>query len=196
MSYDTRAVLAPQYFPGHSYTGLAGGNLVAMQQQLQHNPFNYSSYSAGNALLPFNNYIQQQPLPHLIQHNSDKSRASLVIRNIHQGFVEESHNQSPSIKSEPLWTSNDSSITSVPKTSKTITMTHPTSGASKVTFSTNIDVLMKVIQTKKDAEQSSSLVNESKPMVSTSPIIPHRYLPSHCNGIYEDKGKFILTHGI
>jgi len=205
MPYDTRAAssatsnraaLVPQYFPSHSYTGLTSSNLVVTQQQLQHNPFNSSSYSAGNALLPFNNYIQPRPLPRLMQHNNDESRVSLVTRNTRQGFVEEPQSQSPPIKSEPSWTSpNDSSITSVPKTSKTISMTLPTNGASEVTFSTNIDVLMKVIQAKElKKPQSSSSINRSKPVVGTSLTIPHRRLPSYSTGMFEDEGKFKLTH--
>lgn len=171
-----RAIMAPQYVPNTQYTSAPSSNLVPPHQNTQQNPFSYNPYAGGsiNVLVPVpafaNNYIPQRPPPRLTQPDSDGNRGPYA-RNDRHGFVEELHSQSPPIKPEPHWNppvTNSPSYTS--NNTKTISPITPTSGSNEITFKTEVDTLMKTIQTKSQSSQpqKSSPVEQSRPVDGAS----------------------------
>lgn len=204
----TRTVMAPQYSHNQAYTGATSNTLVASHQQIQHNPFSFSAYSVGppNGLIPAfaSNYIQQRPLPRLMQPDTDGSRGISYARNDRQGFVEEHQSRSPPIKSEPQWNgsvkaepqwnvSTSSPTFTSPKT-KTIASPLPNANTD-IDFGTEVDTLMKAIQAKSQTvpPQTSSPVAPSRPVVGV-PFTPPYVQTASQGGIQTGEGsKFKLT---
>lgn len=209
-SYDNRAttsaavsrtLLAPHYIPAQAFSGPTSSNLVSphLPMQQQHNPFTFSAYTGAtsNGLIPAfaNNYIQQRPLPRLMQTENDSGRAVSYARNTRQGYVEEHHSQSPPIKSEPLWNVPTNSPSFASTSSKVITPTAPVNGTAEVIFGTEVDTLMKAIQAKSKAtpSQTSTPPEPSRPVVGVSrtPL----YVQATSEGAAGEPSKPKLTHG-
>jgi hypothetical protein len=190
-SYDSRTtssvalsgtVMAPQYGQSPPYTGASSNRLVASQQQLQQNPFSYSPYSvaAPNGLIPAfansqpMNYIQQRPIPRLMQPVLDGSRGVSYTRTDGQGFVEEHQNRSPSIKQEPNWKAPTRSQTFTSPKTKTVTSPLP-NGTADVNFGTEVDTLMKAIQ----AKSQTVPPQKSSPGPPSRPVVGSRFTPPY-----------------
>jgi hypothetical protein len=205
-SYDSRATssaalnrtaMAPQYSHSQPYSGTTSNTLVASHQQIQHNPFSFSTYSVAtpNGLIPAfaNNYIPQRPLPRLMQPGTDGSRGVSYTRNERQGFVEEHQSRSPSIKTESQWNAPTRSPTFSSTKTKTIASPLP-NGTTDINFGTEVDTLMKAIQAKSQSvpPQTSSPVAQSKPVVGV-PFTPHVQTASLGGMQTGEESKFKLT---
>ncbi|KAL2067881.1 hypothetical protein VTL71DRAFT_15979 [Oculimacula yallundae] len=164
-SYDSRAVssaalprtiMAPQYGPAQTYSGAPPQNMVVTHQQQQHNPFSFGGYSSPptNILVPTFancNFIQQRPLPRLMQGEDDGSRQQVSYpRASRPGFIEEHHSQSPSVKSESMWPSPTSATSYHATDGKTSTAS---TSSQEINFGTEVDTLMKAIQAKSQTTQ-------------------------------------------
>lgn len=181
-----RAIMAPHYVPMNSYTGNVSGGIGSpshahhhhqqqQQQQpppppLQQNPFGFGSYTTGvsNGLVPAfaNNFIQQRPLPPLMQPESDVDRPVYQVDQ-RRGYVEEHQRESPAVKAEPQWNpSNTSSSIYLPANSKVVS-TIPVSPGAEVHFGTEVDTLMKAIQAKSQTEPQSN----SSPLIQSRPVV-------------------------
>jgi hypothetical protein len=214
-SYDPRAttsaalsrtLIAPHYVPAQAFSGPASTALVASHHQLQnqHNPFSFGTYNGAtsNGLIPAfaNNYIQQRPLPRLLQTDSDPARGMSFSRTTRQGYVEEHHSQSPPIKSEPLWNVPTNSPSFASANSKIITSTVATNGSNEVTFGTEVDTLMKAIQAKSKATptetQTTTTAEQARPVVGVSQTPPYRQAATQSGGYaVTESSKFKLTQG-
>ncbi|KAH6667752.1 putative asparagine-rich zinc finger protein AZF1 [Halenospora varia] len=144
----------------------------------QNNLFSFAPYTGAgqNGIIPaFANYIQQRPLPRSTQSDTDGSRGMSYARNTRQGYVEELHSASPTIKAEPQWNSLGSSPSFVSANTKTVTKITPTNGCNEVDFGTEVDTLMKAIQAKSKSTkpQTTSSVDQSKPVVGVSGTSPY-----------------------
>ena len=198
----SRAIMAPQYGPTHSYSGPPQTNMIATHQHVQQqNPFSYGAYSGANStnLIPAfaANYIQQRPLPRMVQADHDPRTISYA-RNTRPGFVEEHHSQSPQIKPEPQWSvpaaRASSSPTFAPANTKTITSTKPAN--SEVNFGTEVDVLMKAIQAKSQTSAPQTpVIEQSRPVVRASHTPPYTHASSRSSGYGPgDTSSSKLTH--
>ncbi|KAK0100975.1 hypothetical protein ONS96_006207 [Cadophora gregata f. sp. sojae] len=182
-SYDSRAassaalsrtIMAPQYSPAQTYSGATSHNMVAThpQQQQQHNPFSFTGYSGPNTnmIVPaFTNcnFIQQRPLPRLLQVDDDGSRQVSYPRTSRTGFIEEHHSQSPPVKAESMWPAPASN----PVFNSAETKTSPISTrAQEVNFGTEVDTLMKAIQAKAQTTppQATSSAEQIRPVEESS----------------------------
>ncbi|CAL3965905.1 unnamed protein product [Diplocarpon coronariae] len=168
ISYDSRAVpsasiprslMTPPYPPtptlAPTFSGGSNYHMVAAQQQLQqlqsHHPFAYHGYAGVNsnlvpALVQQNiNFIQQRPLPRLVETDHGESGMFAYERAGRPGYVVDEPHSSPSqpIKSESMWLAP----TAVPglKSSKASPRPSPPQEGA---FATEVDVLMKAIQAK------------------------------------------------
>jgi hypothetical protein len=188
------------------------------QQVQHHNPFSYGSYSgpSPNGMIPAfaNNCIQQRPLPRLMAPDDDSGPNMSFSRTARHGFVEEHHSLSPPIKTEPLWGVPNNSSNFVPNTipkteplwnapnssptfvsaniiSKSTSTSVPSSAASEVDFGTDVDTLMKAIQAKSKTNQpqTSSPVDQSRPVVGASHTPPYRQGAARVGGYEENKSK-------
>jgi hypothetical protein len=195
--------MAPQYIPNTQYTSAPSSNLAAPHQNVQHNPFGYNPYAGGNinVLVPVpafaNNYIQQRPLPRLEQPDADENRGRSYARNDRHGYVEELHSQSPPIKSEPHWNPPTSSPSYNSNNTKNISPITPTNGSNEITFKTEVDTLMKAIQTKSQSSQpqKSSSMEQSRPVVGASSTPPYNQGNSQAVvHAHVPEGKFKLTY--
>jgi hypothetical protein len=187
----TRAIMAPQYSSTQQYSGPPQNPIIASHQQIQqHNPFTFGGAYAGsqsaNIVPAFAaNYMQQRPLPRSMQQDNDV-RAIPYSRDPRRGYIEEHHNQSPSIKSEPLWnvSAEASASTSFSPTDVTpvSVTTSPVTGPD-VNFGTDIDTLMKAIQAKSQtsAPQTPAL-EQGGAVVGHSPTPP--FTPSSSQTSY------------
>ena len=197
----SRPVMAPHYGHNQPYTGTTSNGLVASHQQIQQNPFSYNqayALAAPNGLIPMN-YIQQRPLPRLMQTQpvTDGSRATSYTGNDRQGgYVEEHHSRSPTIKQESHWNPPIRSSNYTSPKAKTITSPLP-NGTSDVNFGTEVDVLMKAIQAKSQAipPQTNPIAPQSRPVVGTRSSPPYTQ-PFSQGGIHtEEASRFKLTDG-
>jgi hypothetical protein len=211
-SYDTRAtssaalsrtLLAPHYMPAQTFSGPPSTTLVTSHQQMQqhqHNPFTFGPYTgASYALVPAfaNNFIQQRPLPRLVQTENEPGRGISYARNARQGYVEEHHSQSPPIKSESQWNLPTNSPSFASSTAKVITSTVPVNGTTEVTFGTEVDTLMKAIQAKSKStpSQTSPASEPSRPVVGVSRTPSYAHTTSQGGvGTAGEPSKFKLTH--
>jgi hypothetical protein len=167
----TRTIIAPHYIPTHNFSGANSNALVAPHQQIQqHNPFGFGAYTAGgpNQIIPAfaaNNYIQQRPLPRLMQPEND-GRGMPFSRNPRQGYIEEHHSRSPPIKSEPQWNVSSNSPSLVASNSKNISPTAGVNGSNDANFGTEVDTLMKAIQAKAQSAppQKTPSGDQSRPV--------------------------------
>lgn len=171
--FTTRAVLAPQYMLNQQYNGST--TMIATQQQQVHqnNPFSFAGYTGAHSVVPaFTGYIQQRPLPPLVQTAND-GRSVQYSSNSRQGFVETQLSQSPPIKHEPHWnftpTSTSSSSTVPLSNSKEIKPAVSVNGAPVIDFCTEVDTLMKAIQAQKEP---------SNPPLPT-PVVGASFTPPH-----------------
>lgn len=216
-SYDPRAttsagisrtLIAPHYLPAQAYSGPPTTTMVAAHHQLQHshNPFTFSAYTgaSSNALIPAfaNNYIQQRPLPRLLQSENDDTRGMSFGRSTRHGYIEEHQRQSPPIKPEPAWNAptkspSFSNTTTTTTTTKIITSTTPTNGTNEVVFGTEVDTLMKAIQAKAqttpNSPQRTTTAEQTRSVVGLSQTPPYA---SSQNGGYAaaETSKLKLTH--
>ncbi|EHL00021.1 putative Asparagine-rich zinc finger protein AZF1 [Glarea lozoyensis 74030] len=110
-------------------------------------------------------------------------RAIAYSRASRAEFVEEHSNQSPLIKSEPIWgVSSGSPPTPVTFSS---TNTNPISSTTSpisttdVNFGTDVDTLMKAIQAKSQtSDPQTSAIEQSRPVVTNSPTPPYAHTNS------------------
>lgn len=208
-SYDSRAtssaalartVMAPQYGHSQPYNGTTSNTLVGSQQQIQQNPFGFGgaySMATPNGMSPAfanMNYIQQRPLPRLMQQGTDGSRGVSYTRNDRQGFVEEHQSRSPPIKQEPHWNGPTRSPTFTSPKTKTITSPLPNS-TTDINFGTEVDTLMKAIQAKSQTgpPQQSSPITQSRPVVGTRFTPPYVQAVSQVGMQTVEENKFKLT---
>jgi hypothetical protein len=177
----TRAMAAPQYLPHSPYSATATDNMGIPHHDdpVQHHSFNFSSFPNANINIlvpgPPNNYLQQRPLPRLVQPGAGGRRS--YPQNSHQAYVEEFHSQTPPIKPEPRWNhSTDSTPTRSQTRNTSPTASDP--GSSEIIFDTEVDTLMKAIQAKSQTAQSSH--NSSSLDQTTTLGISHTSYSSTC----------------
>ncbi|PBP20531.1 hypothetical protein BUE80_DR008624 [Diplocarpon rosae] len=181
ISYDSRAVpsnaiprsvMTSPYPPPQTLTqtfsGGANYNMMATPPQLQqlqhHNPFGYHGYPGMNpnlvpALVQQNiNFIQQRPLPRLMEAEHGGNGIVSYDRATRPGYVDEHHSPSQPVKSETMG--------SAPTAGSGLKSKHgsssPPGQAHEGAFATEVDVLMKAIQAKSQTTQSASSSSDSK----------------------------------
>jgi hypothetical protein len=184
-----RTIMAPQYNSANSSSGAAASNMAITNQQFQqHNPFGSGAYTGGNSTgmaQPFDvNYMRQRP--HLAQSTTNGGQGVSYTRSSRQAYVQEHHNRSPRIKTEPQWNvpaSASSSVAAsfVSSSTKIITLTTPVNGAAEVHFDTEIDNLVKVLQAQTTNPQTPSLEQKS-PVVGIPLNPPLGQAPPHSGG--------------
>ena len=175
----TQTAMVPQYLHDQPYAGTTSNTLVPSHQHLQRNPFSYNqaySIATPSGMIPVN-YIQQRPLPRLMQPQSvsDGSKEISYARNNRLGgIVGENQNRTPPIKEEPQSNPPTRSPTCSSRTAKKTTSPLP-NGTTDVNFGTEVDTLMKAIQAKSQTlpPQQNSHVNQSRPVVGPRPNPAH-----------------------
>ncbi len=181
----TRTIMAPQYGPAQTFSSAAAHSMVATHQQLQHhNPFSFSSYSgANNVIIPAfaNNFIQQRPLPRLMQADDDGHRAVSYTRISRPGYIEDHRSQSPTIKSEPMWATP---VSAPALNANPIEMPSTSAQPEEINFGTEVDTLMKAIQAKSQTTQpqATSSAEQTRPVVGAFHTPPSRDTASHTGG--------------
>jgi hypothetical protein len=148
----------------------------------QNNPFNFGAHTGFQNTIPAfaNNYIQQRPMPHLTQPDTDGSQGISYAQNTRQGFAKVVHNQSQTIKSEPQWSGPGNSPSFDSANTKNVTTASPTNRGNEVNFGTEVDTLMKAIQAKSTSttQHTTSSVDQSRPVVSISrTLLTCKFLP-------------------
>jgi hypothetical protein len=181
----TSPILTPAYVTNNNFSGTSS-NMLSNSQQFHQSispPYGYTSFSNGplTTILPTysTNRIQQRALPRLIP----------------RGFITETQSLNPSIKPEKpeliykAPRSSESYISSIPEARKTISSNIRIDGTTEAEFGTEVDILMKMIQSKTQVssaqpDSSFSFENQNMPLVSTLCI-----LPSFQSSIYRSKHK-------
>jgi hypothetical protein len=161
----TRAIMAPQY-SNVPYTTVTAESMAAPQQQRQHSLFGESPYgiSAPTGLGSGfgNNYIQQRTQIRMVESPTDNLSRTLSYPDTARqvGQVEGQH--SLYIKPEPQALSGNESLWNL-NSNAPFPNASPTTGSrpEDVTFGTDVDTLMKAIQSK-------SQQNKSQPQQHTS----------------------------
>jgi len=206
---QTRGLLAPPYQPQTQYSPATSTNLVA-SQPVHQNPFSYNPYTGANIniLVPapqfVNNYIQQRPLPQLVQTVSTESNGATYPRSTQQGYVEEIQRQSPPIKTESPWSPPTHSPTSTTSRSNTVLSSSKpkvmtdltfTNGSTNNNFRTEVDTLMKAIQAKSTVTKPQKVHHQNDP---NRPVVgvsrPSPYAQSIPQEVSYQESNFKLTH--
>ncbi|PQE05170.1 C2H2 transcription factor protein [Rutstroemia sp. NJR-2017a BVV2] len=179
----TSPILTPAYVTNNNFSG-ASSNMLSSSQQFHQSisPYGYTSFSNGTSttILPTYgaNYIQQRALPRLIQHDSEEIRdLTMAKHSIPRGFITETQSLSPSIQPEKpelickAPRSSESYISSIPEARKTISSNIRIDGTTEAEFGTDVDTLMKMIQSKtqvSSAQPDSSFSFEDQNMPLSS----------------------------
>ena len=163
-----RTVMAPQYL-GQSYNNAPPNNLTSPHSQSPQNPF-FNPYPATSLIVPVpassfaSNYSQHRPsfeLPRLIQPEGDLRAVVPYSRGIRQGFVEEQSqsppsNEWPSVASSPIFESTNNNSTAC---------TPNVPYSAETTFNTQVDTLMRAIQSKLKVEKPQELISKNEHVV-------------------------------
>jgi hypothetical protein len=206
----TRPILTPAYVTTNNYSG-ASSNMLNTSQQFHQNisPYGYTSFSNGTSttILPTYgaNYIQQRALPRLTQYDGEDMRdLTMAKRSTPRGFITETQSPSPSIKPEKpelMWKaprSSESYVSPVPEASKTISSNIRIDGTNEPEFGTEVDTLMKMIQSKaQDSSAQPDSFNsedQSMPLVGV-PCVPPYFQSSTQRSKHEASGQHKLTFG-
>jgi hypothetical protein len=186
----TSSILTPVYITNNNFSGTSS-NILSNSQQFHQSisPYSYTSFSnsTSTTILPTYgaNYIQQRALPRLTQYDGEDIRDLTMAKySTPRGFITETQSPSPSIKPE-----KPELISPVPEASKTIISNIRIDGTNGPEFGTEVDILMKMIQSKTQVsstqpDSSFSFENQNMPLVSTLCI-----LPSFQSSIYRSKHK-------
>ncbi|KAM3082148.1 DNA-binding transcription factor [Clarireedia jacksonii] len=186
----TRSILTPAYVTTNNFSS-ATSNMLNTNQQFHQSitPYGYTSFSNGTSttVVPTYgaNYIQQRALPRLTQYDGEDIRdLTMAKRSAPRGFITESQSLSPSIKPEKpelMWKAPQSSasyVSPVPEASKTISSNIRIDGTTEAEFGTEVDTLMKMIQSKAQVSSSNpdSTLNsgdQSMPLVGVPCTLPY-----------------------
>lgn len=161
----TRAIMAPQY-SNIPYTTVTAGSMAAPQQQ-QRQPSLFSeppygiSAPSGIGSGFGSNYIQQRTQVRMVDSAADNLTRTLSYpNNTREGPVEDQH--SLYIKPEPQALSGNDSLWNL-NSNPSFPNASPASrnGPEEVTFGTDVDTLMKAIQSKSQQNKSQPQQNSS-----------------------------------
>jgi hypothetical protein len=173
----TRAVMAPQYSNLPYTTVSAGGMSATQQHQRQHSLFTESPYGvsgpAGLGSAFGSNYIQQRPQVRMVDPVTDNLSRTLSYPDSarQSGPVEDQH--SLYIKPEPQTLSGNDSAWNL-NANPSFSNASPTARGhpEEATFGTDVDTLMKAIQSKsqqiKSQPQPHSSIDQSTSVVGFS----------------------------
>jgi hypothetical protein len=168
-----RPVMTPHFFTNGSYSPVSGpyspSPMTTMaglpypqqpQQQQQHHNVAYGGYGSYNSSPTavespvYKHDYAERTIPRVMSSEPDRNRVMSHaghIKDYRPRRVESS--RSPSTRSESQRSTSPRSVSSNPSAiSRTITANEPINGAKPVEFDTEIDLLMKVIQAKKETD--------------------------------------------
>jgi hypothetical protein len=195
----TRAVMAPQYSNLPYTTVSAGGMSATQQHQRQHSLFTESPYGvsgpAGLGSAFGSNYIQQRPQVRMVDPVTDNLSRTLSYPDSarQSGPVEDQH--SLYIKSEPQTLSGNDSAWNL-NANPSFSNASPTARGhpEEATFGTDVDTLMKAIQSKsqqiKSQPQLHSSIDQSTSVDNKTP--PKKRYECSIKGC--DKSFYQKTH--
>jgi hypothetical protein len=164
----SRPVMAPQYTHNMAYSSATTSGMVAQNTNTQHNPFSSATYGTNSNVPPFGaNYIQQRP-----QLQTLPQRPQVPMN----GYTQEHH--SPTIKPEigatsrinNNWNTQNVPIAPTYSTQAPSSSSTTSTASGEVVFGTDVDTLMKAIQTKAATAQSSPVTPVKQ---SYSPAYQH-----------------------
>ncbi|PQE21576.1 C2H2 transcription factor (Azf1) protein [Rutstroemia sp. NJR-2017a WRK4] len=206
----TRPILTPAYVTTNTYSSASSTMLNNSQHFHQGiSPYGYTSFSNGTSttILPTYgaNYIQQRALPRLAQYDGEEIRdLNMAKRSTPRGFITGTQSPSPSIKPEKpelMWKaprSSESYVSPVPEASKTISSNVRIDGTTEAEFGTEVDTLMKMIQSKgQDSSAQPDSFNsedQSMPLVGVPCVPPYLQSSTH-RSKHEASGQNKLTFG-
>jgi hypothetical protein len=165
--------MAPQY-SNIPYTAVTAGSMAAPQQQRQHSLFGESPYgitaSTGLSTGFSSNYIQQRTQVRMVESPTDNLSRTMSYPDAARqgGQVEDQH--SLYIKPEPQALSGNDSLWNL-NSNQPFANSSPTTRdrPEEVTFGTDVDTLMKAIQSKspqtKSQPQQNSSIDQSTSVV-------------------------------
>jgi hypothetical protein len=188
---STSPILTPAYVTNNNFSSTSS-NMLSNSQQFHQSispPYSYTSFSNGplTTILPTysTNRIQQRALPRPIQHDNEEVRDLTIAKySIPRGFVTETQSPSPSIKPKKpelickAPRSSESCISSIPEARKTISSNIRIDGTTEAEFGTEVDTLMKMIQSKTQVssaqpDSSFSFEDQNMSLVSTLYVLPY-----------------------
>ncbi|KAI9641375.1 DNA-binding transcription factor [Ciborinia camelliae] len=200
-----RAMVVPPIMPANSFG--TSFNMMHGHQQIPQNSYGFTSYTDGSSttLIPTYgaNYIQQRPLPRMMQSFSSSTKGPSFNGSNRQGFIESTpQSQSPPTKTEPLCLTpanrqSSSKTLATPPRSKDIKPLPLTGCDEAHVGSTAVDRLMKIIQDKTQTSQSQlPSIPQSTPVVGASHTLVSRKDSMYRRFYtYEEEEKQILTSG-
>ncbi|POS87796.1 hypothetical protein EPUL_003043, partial [Erysiphe pulchra] len=195
---SSRALMPPHYVPIPAYTAAPITTVLShphhipplppplpqqQQQQQQHlhlqNPFAFSHYQTSNnnnVVSQFtNSYLQSRPtLSYSITPDSSLVRGMPFSRPQRQGFIiETQQNQNQNTKNESSWNPSPELSITTPVSMRSSSSPVAKKAVSEATFGTEVDTLMKAIQSK-PSNQSQAVVHLPK-SASVVGLVPLSY---------------------
>ncbi|KAI6251451.1 Asparagine-rich zinc finger protein AZF1 [Erysiphe necator] len=193
----SRALMAPHYVPLPTYSAAPITTVVShhnhvpplppplpqQQQQQQHlhlqNPFAFNHYQLpnnNNVVSQFtNSYLQSRPtLSYSITHDSSLVRGMPFCRPQRQGFIietQQNQNQGQNIKNESAWHPSPELSITTPVSQRSSCSPVTKKAASEASFGTEVDTLMKAIQSKpSNQSQAATHVPKRESVVGLVPL--------------------------
>jgi hypothetical protein len=174
-----RSLVAPQYVM-QPYTVATMPSMPAPHYP-SHNGFGYSGYNnpPGPLGSPFKQTYPERPSLRVMAPENDHGRYPRDGR----GPYDE-HSQSPSVKSDAQASTPKSAAPNPSVTAKTITSNISINPKNEVSFSTNVDTLMKAIQSKSETEsiikkvEADYQATQTQPPPSTPEVVVQRPVQS------------------
>jgi hypothetical protein len=179
MAYDrasaplARPVLGPQYFPTPAYNPSQMSSMQAPPYQAPMAFDGFAAYSppASAMASPYRQQFQERP-PVRVVTEPEMSHARSFRRET-SSRVDAS--RSPSIKSEAQMSVARSATSTYSAPPRTITTIVPVNPANQVSFNTEVDVLVKALQSKKDTDNIVKKV-EAEQLSQADSVLPEPML--------------------
>jgi uncharacterized Zn-finger protein len=179
MPYDSRTTssgpiqrppIAPQYMMGDTYTMAPIATNPAPHYQ-PHNHFSFNTYTPPSPPMPmapsFRQYQDERPPMRVVPTEQQRVQNVSFPKEARSSFSEEAC-ISPSIKSESQVASQRPFTPVQPVESKNITPNAAENAAQEVVFFTEVDTLMKAIQSKDSTKKSTDLGENHYPSPASS----------------------------
>jgi hypothetical protein len=191
----SRPVLTPHYFSAPSYSPAPISGMQAPQYQTSLGFDGFASYSppAPAIVSPYRQQYPDRPPPRIVSAEQDVNQARGFRR---EASVRVDGSRSPSVKSETQMSVARSAVSTHSGPPRTISTIVPVNPANQISFHTEVDVLVKALQAKKETDVIVKKVEAEQltqpdviPVEQVAPTPPNKPTPGPTSDVPRAEGR-------